>query len=174
MICNKRPHNDGVIGHPQLPWQQTAAVVERKRLRHRAVYSHSFRGKTIRHLGTTHNISCFIFSASSFSCSMWLCNSLQLFLSKSKVCSFSFIYFDLSALVLFHFVCGKSQPWYSTCGRFLYWFFGAQPFLPLTVCIVGGRMVLMDCCPHDMVVFWFLFIFVKHPVLSFICIKDAV
>lgn len=106
--------------------------------------------------GRYKKISCFMFSASSFFCIMWLRNSLQLFLSESKVL-FIFIYslLHVCAGFVFYFVCGNSQPWYSTCGCFLLWFLSAQPFLSLTVCIVGGRRVLMDCCIDDMFVFCF-------------------
>lgn len=32
MLCNKRPHNERVIGLSQLPWQQTATETEVTRL----------------------------------------------------------------------------------------------------------------------------------------------
>lgn len=36
MLCNKMPHNAKVIGHTQLPWQQTAAETENTRLNGKA------------------------------------------------------------------------------------------------------------------------------------------
>lgn len=49
MNCNKRPHNERVIGHTRLPWQQTAALAEGKRLEHRATVI-PVGGENRRHL----------------------------------------------------------------------------------------------------------------------------